>query len=92
MTNTPVQITDLYKRRADLKRELAGVEQAIERCNCSWAYTPATAFEDRLGDRWVRVSYRTCTKCGLVCERIDENPREGLGEWRRTAKFKKEPA
>jgi hypothetical protein len=40
----PVQIIDLYKRREDLKRDLAAVEHAIERCNHDFAYTPATAF------------------------------------------------
>jgi hypothetical protein len=91
VTDTAVAFVDLYKCRDDLKRELAGVEQAIERCSCSssWANVPPSAFEDRGGDRWVRVSYRTCTKCGLVCERVDENPREGLGHWQRTAKLRK---
>jgi hypothetical protein len=32
----PVQITDLYKRREDLKRDLAAVEVAIERCHHDW--------------------------------------------------------
>jgi ferredoxin-like protein FixX len=83
----PVQIIDLYKRREDLKRDLAAVEVAIERCHHDWAYTPASAFEDR-DDRWVRVTYRTCPKCGTVNERLDATPRGPLGEWQRTAKFK----
>jgi len=82
------QITDLYKRRDDLKRDLAAVETAIERCHCDWEWTPPTAFEDRAG-AWASVSYRTCVRCGIVQERITEKPRGPLGEWQRTAKFRK---
>jgi hypothetical protein len=82
-----VEITDLFARRDALKRELAGVEMAIERCNHDWAYTPAAAFEDR-DAAWVRVTYRTCKKCGIVNERLDVAPRGHLGVWQRTAKFK----
>lgn len=87
----PVQITDLYARRASLKRDLAAVEEAIVRCSHDWAYTPDTAFEDR-GGAWAQVTYRTCTRCGIVNERVDTKPREALGEWHRTAKFKSEKA
>jgi hypothetical protein len=83
----PVQITDLYKRRDDLRRDLAAVEVAIERCNHDFAYTPDAAFEDRAG-AWARVTYRTCKKCGVVDERLDATPRGPLGEWQRTAKFR----
>jgi hypothetical protein len=83
----PVQIIDLYKRREDLRRDLAAVEAAIERCNHDWAYTPEAAFEDR-DAAWVRVTYRTCKKCGVVNERLDAKPRDSFGEWRRTARFK----
>jgi hypothetical protein len=82
-----VQIIDLYKRREDLKRELAAVEVAIERCHHDFAYTPEAAFEDRVG-AWARVTYRTCKKCGVANERIDATPRGALGEWQRMAKFK----
>jgi hypothetical protein len=87
MTAAPAQIIDLYKRREDLKRDLAAVEGAIERCHHDWAYTPDAAFEDR-GGAWARVTYRTCKKCGVVNERLDATPRGPLGEWQRTAKFK----
>jgi hypothetical protein len=83
----PVQITDLYKRRDDLRRDLAAVEVAIERCNHDFAYTPDAAFEDRAG-AWARVTYRTCKKCGVVDERLEATPRGPLGEWQRTAKFR----
>jgi hypothetical protein len=75
----PVQITDLYKRREDLKRDLAAVEVAIERCHHDMLYTPATNFEDR-GGAWTRVTYRTCVKCGVVNERLDATPCGPLGE------------
>ncbi|MBR0995652.1 hypothetical protein JQ580_33605 [Bradyrhizobium japonicum] len=88
----PIEITDLFKLRTELKRELARVEERIARWQHYWKYTPDAAFEDRLGDRWVQVTYRTCMLCGLVCERITESPRGGLGEWERTAKFKAEAA
>lgn len=82
-----VQIIDLYKRREDLKRELAAVEVAIDRCNHDFAYTPDAAFEDRTG-AWARVTYRSCKRCGIVNERTDATPRGPLGEWQRTAKFR----
>lgn len=84
-----IQITDLYKRRDDLKRGLAAVEVSIERCQHDWAYTPTTAFEDRDG-AWALVTYRTCARCGVVNERIDITPRGPLGVWQRTAMFKSE--
>jgi hypothetical protein len=83
----PVIIVDLYKRREDLKRDLAAVEVAIERCNHDFAYTPDAAFEDRAG-AWARVTYRTCKRCGVVNERVDTTPPGALGEWQRTAKCK----
>lgn len=87
----PAAITDLYARRDALKRELAGVEHAIDRCSHDWAYTPPTTFEDR-GGVWARVSYRTCTRCGIINERVDTKPREALGSWERTARFQAEKA
>jgi hypothetical protein len=45
------------------------------------------AFEDRDG-AWVRATYRTCRKCGVVNERVDATPRGPLGDRQRTAKFK----
>jgi len=83
----PIQIIDRYKRREDLKRDLVAVEVAIERCNHDFAYTPDAAFEDRDG-AWVRATYRTCRKCGVVNERVDATPRGPLGDRQRTAKFK----
>ncbi len=87
----PAAITDLFARRDSLKRDLVAVEEAIVRCAHDWAYTPETAFEDRDG-AWARVTYRTCTRCGIVNERVDTKPREALGDWERTAKFKSEKA
>lgn len=49
------------------------------------------AVEDR-DNKWVKVTYRTCKKCGIVNERVDDTPRGPLGDWRRTAKFTKETA
>jgi hypothetical protein len=88
-TTEPVVINDLYARRIALKRELAGVEAGIARCRNDWVYQPPSTYEDRDG-AYAHVSYRTCKCCGVVNERVQFRPRESLGNWALTAKFRKE--
>ena len=83
----PIEFVDLYQHRKDLKRQLAVVQHSIERCQHDWQYVPETKFEDR-GGVWARVSFRTCCRCGMVNERVDSKPREALGQWDLTAKFR----
>jgi hypothetical protein len=45
-----VVIVDLYKRSEDLKRDLAAVEIAIDRCQRDWTYTPGAAVETATTD------------------------------------------
>jgi hypothetical protein len=71
---------DLYKRRDDIKRELIGLEIAIERCRHSDAYIPEAKYEAR-GGKYVHVSFRTCKLCGRKAERVQENPNGPLGDW-----------
>ena len=75
-----LEIRDLFKRRLELQRDLAAVDNAIESCRHHGWQQDKAVFEDRDG-KWVCTSYRTCPACGLVYERVQPEPRGPLGNW-----------